>query len=162
VLLITGHSLGNVTVGMTMAQAARAAGVPAFELIGDGVSVPTTPNHLLTEPDLYLSTWAGTAATPTAFSCVGAALGAGTSVTGQVIMTPDGVHLGDPPSRVTAVYGARAKFVPMPTTGGMDPRAGYIVAEQNYDLVFKLNDQGDKIIAIVGGLAPLTPSECGS
>ena len=40
VLVITGHSLGGVRIGMSSAQAARAAGVSAFTPVGDGV-LPT-------------------------------------------------------------------------------------------------------------------------
>ncbi len=95
VLVITGNSLGGVTIGMSSAAAAHAAGVAAFTEVGDGVLQP-----------------------------------------------------------------AAANFIPMPTTGGIDPNPGYVVHEGRFDLVFKLDPPQSRVIAISGGLAPMTPSEC--
>src|SRR5215471_12153949 len=162
VVTITDHSLGAVSVGMTMTQAAHAAGFTSFTAIGDAVSIPTpwqgSARSAAGYPELYVSHWAGPSGAAQAFTCVGAFVG--TSTAKQVITTPEGVRLGDPASRILAVYGSRAHYVPAPTSGGMDPRAGYVIAHNGYDLVFKLDTRGQQIVAIVGGLSPVTPSEC--
>ena len=166
VLVITDHSLGAVSVGQTMTQAAHAAGFTSFTAIGDGVSIPTpwlwsqggSARNAAGYPELYVSGWAGPgAAAYGSFTCVGAV--AGTSTTKQVITTPEGVRLGDPASRITAVYGSRARYVPQPASG-LDPRAGYVISHNGYDLVFKLDPRGQQIVAIAGGLDPVTPSTC--
>jgi thiol-disulfide isomerase/thioredoxin len=161
-LVITGHSLGAVTIGMTLSQAARAAGVPEFTQIGDGVSVPAPGNVRVNDLDLYISFASFVGQARFDFTCVGAVMAANPIDGTQVVVTPEGVRLGDPASRVQQVYGVRAEFVPEPTTGGIEPAAGYVVAEQGYDLVFKLNPQGAQIVAIFGGVAPTTPSNCPS
>jgi hypothetical protein len=145
---------------MTLTEAAHAAGVPGFREIGDGVSVPTTWTYQPAVTYLYLSHASYTATSPLAFTCVGAQLADHPTADSQVVMTQDGVRLGDPASRVSQVYGSRATFVPQPATGGYSPRAGYVVGEQNYDLVFKLNQQQTQVIAIFAGIAPATPSLC--
>jgi hypothetical protein len=143
---------------MTLTEAAHAAGVPGFREIGDGVSVPSTWTYQPAVTYLYLSR--SYATSPPAFTCVGAQLADHPTADSQVVMTQDGVRLGDPASRVSQVYGSRATFVPQPATGGYSPRAGYVVGEQNYDLVFKLNQQQTQVIAIFAGIAPATPSLC--
>ncbi len=112
------------------------------------------------QPYLYLSNFAGQPAASVSgdFSCVGAT---GSQSTEQPIVTTLRLHLGDPAARVREIYGTAANFVPMPTTGGIDPRAGYVVHQGRFDLVFKLDASQSRIIAIAGGLAPMTPSECG-
>ena len=57
VLVITGHSLGGVTIGMSSAAAARAAGVAGFTNVGDGVLQPV--GRPTAAPYLYLSNFAG-------------------------------------------------------------------------------------------------------
>jgi hypothetical protein len=91
------------------------------------------------------------------FSCVGAGLFSATPR--QVVTTEQGLRLGDPASRVRDIYGNRAKFVPAPASG-MDPRPGYVVHQGRYDLIVKLDSHKSRVIAIAGGLAPLTPSMC--
>jgi len=159
-LVITGQSLGAVTIGMTLTEAANAAGVPAFTAIGDGVSVPTTWTNQPTSTYLYLSHASYTATSPLAFTCIGAQLATHPTTASQAVTTPEGLRLGDPAARVRQVYGNLATFVPAPTTGGLSPRAGYVVKAQNYDLVFKLNAAGTQVIGIFAGIAPATPSTC--
>jgi len=160
-LVITARALGAVSVGMTMTQAAHAAGFTSFTAIGDAVSIPTPwqgpARSAAGYPELYVSQWAGPSGSAQAFTCVGAF--AETSTTKQVITTPEGVRLGDPASRILGVYGSRAHYVPAPQSG-MDPRAGYVISDNGYDLVFKLDPHGRQIVAIVGGLDPVTPSTC--
>jgi hypothetical protein len=160
-LVITAHALGAVSVGMTMTEAAHAAGFTSFTAIGDAVSIPTPwqgpARSAAGYPELYVSHWAGPSGSTQAFTCVGAFLG--TSTAKQVITTPEGVRLGDPASRILAVYGSRAHYVPAPQSG-MDPRAGYVISDNGYDLVFKLDPHGRQIVAIAGGLDPVTPSTC--
>jgi len=159
-LVITANGLGAVTIGMSLTEAAHAAGVPGFKTVGDGVSVPTTWSYHPADTYLYLSHASYTATSSLPFTCVGAQLATHPTANSQVVTTPEGVRLGDPASRVRQVYGSRALFVPKPTAGGISPRAGYIVAEQNYNLVFTLNPQETQIIAIFAGIAPATPSTC--
>jgi hypothetical protein len=160
-LVITAHALGAVSVGMTMTEAAHAAGFTSFAAIGDAVSIPTPwqgqARSAAGYPELYVSHWAGPSGSTQAFTCVGAFVG--TSTAKQVITTPEGVRLGGPASQVLAAYGSRAHYVPAPQSG-MDPRAGYVISDNGYDLVFKLDPHGRQIVAIVGGLDPVTPSTC--
>jgi hypothetical protein len=158
VLVITGHSLGGVTIGMRSAAAAHAAGVSAFNLVGDGVLEPSGP-LANSQPRLFLSNFAGQSAASVGgdFSCVAAA-GSGTGT--PSVVTARGLHLGDSPARVRQLYGATANFIPMPTTGGIEPRVGYVVHQGRYDLVFKLDASQSHVVTIAGGLAPMTPSEC--
>lgn len=159
-LAITGNSLGGVNVGMSSSEAARAAGVSAFVEVGDGVLRPANRTQSAALY-LYLGNFAGEPASTVggSFSCVGAALTDSGTPT-QTVTTTRGLHLGDPAARVQAIYGTSASFVPMPTTGGISPHAGYVVHERGYDLVFKLDSRNSRVIAIAGGIAPMTPSEC--
>jgi hypothetical protein len=158
ILVITGHSLGGVTIGMSSAAAAHAAGVSAFTEVGDGVLQPVG-RRPSSEPYLYLGNFAGQPAASVGgdFSCVGA-VGSGSAT--QPVVTTLGLHLGDPAARVRDIYGTTADFIAMPTTGGIDPHAGYVVHQGHFDLAFKLDASESRVIAIVGGLAPMTPSEC--
>jgi len=158
ILVITGHSLGGVTIGMSSAAAAHAAGVSAFTDVGDGVLQPAGPLGS-SQPRLYLSNFAGQPASSVGgdFSCVEAA-GSASGTTS--VVTTLGLRLGDPAARVREIYGTAATFIPMPTTGGIDPNPGYVVHQGQFDLVFKLDPSQSRVIAISGGIAPMTPSEC--
>lgn len=158
ILVITGHSLGGVTIGMSSAAAAHAAGVAAFTEVGDGVLQPSGPLGS-SQPRLYLSNFAGQPAASVGgdFSCVEAA---GSASGTSSVVTARGLRLGDPATRVREIYGAAANFIPMPTTGGIDPNPGYVVHQGQFDLVFKLDPSQSRVITIAGGLAPMTPSEC--
>ncbi len=160
ILVITGHSLGGVTIGMSSAAAAHAAGVSAFTAVGDGVLVPTGPSGS-SPPYLYLDSFAGQPAASFrgAFTCVGA--GGSESATRSVV-TALGLRLGDSAARVREIYGTAAIFIPTPTTGGIDPNPGYVVHQGQFDLVFKLDESLSRVIAMAGGIAPMTPSECNS
>jgi hypothetical protein len=157
VLVITGHSLGGVRIGMTRSQAARAAGVPSFVPVGDGAYGPSDRGP---SSDLYLYLSHGAAMPPSFrgdFTCLGAGL---TTVTPtQIVTTEQGLHLGDRASRVHAIYGSKAIFMPA-AASGMDPRPGYVVHQGRYDLIFKLDAQERHVIYIAGGFAPLTPNDC--
>jgi hypothetical protein len=143
---------------MSSAAAAHAAGVSAFTEVGDGVFDPVGA-LASSQPRLYLSNFAGQPAASVNgdFSCVEAA---GSESATQSVVTTLGLHLGDPAARVREIYGMTANFIPMPTTGGIDPHAGYVVHQGHFDLVFKLDGSESRVIAIAGGLAPMTPSEC--
>jgi hypothetical protein len=157
-LVITGHSLGGVSIGMSSAEAARAARVSAFTPVGDGVLVPAgQPDS--TQLYLYLGSFAGQPAASFRgdFLCVAAA---GSETATQYVVTAAGLHLGDSAARVREIYGAAATFIPMPTTGGIDPNPGYVVHQGQFDLVFKLDPSLSRVIAIAGGVAPMTPSQC--
>jgi pimeloyl-ACP methyl ester carboxylesterase len=147
-LTITSNSLGRVKVGMTQAQAETAAGF-SFGVGGDGYVYPdvgpTRGAHL------YVS-----AGPDARVRCVGAEGGVGV----QTVRTPEGVKIGDPASKVTAVYGARATYVPIPPDGGLSPQDGYVVQEHGSALVFMLNDQTQTIAGIADGPSDLTPSSC--
>ena len=138
---------------MSSAAAAHAAGVAAFTEVGDGVLQPSGPLGS-SQPYLYLSQFAGQPAASFGgdFTCVGA--GGSESAT-QSVVTTLGLRLGDPAARVREIYGTAANFIPMPTTGGIDPNPGYVVHQGQFDLVFKLDPSQSRVIAIAGGLAPM-------
>jgi hypothetical protein len=147
-----------VTIGMSSAAAAHAAGVAAFTAVGDGVLQPTgQPDG--SQPFLFLSNFAGQPAASFRgdFICVEAA---GSESATQSVVTTRGLRLGDPATRVREIYGTAANFIPMPTTGGIAPHPGYVVHQGQFDLVFKLDASQSRVIAIAGGIAPMTPSEC--
>lgn len=124
-LVITAHSLGAVTRGMTLAQAKAAAGT-SLSLIGDGIFRPT--DRALTGSTTLQFSWG-----VTCFDGARSASGPGTTVT-----TSAGVRLGDPMSRIAAVYGALAKpFTADPTwTGAGNIRAGIVVQAGDGVLLF--------------------------
>lgn len=142
---------------MTSSEAAHAAGVPAFVMVGDGVLRPSNA-RIGSVPYLYLGNFAGRPASSVGgdFSCVGAQSDATTAA--QVVTTKEGLRLGDPAARVRQIYGTAATFVPRPTSGGMSPHAGYVVHQGRYDLIFKVDQNNRRVIGIAGGLAPMTPS----
>jgi hypothetical protein len=115
ILVITGHSLGGVTIGMSSAAAAHAAGVSAFTSVGDGVLQPAGPLGS-SQLRLYLGNFAGQPASSVGgdFSCVAAAGSASGLLS---VVTTLGLRLGDPAARVREIYGAAANFVPMPCNG---------------------------------------------
>lgn len=147
-LTITSTSLGRVKIGMTQHQAEVAAGF-SFGVGGDGYVYPdvgpTGGAHL------YVAAGPGSAV-----RCVGAEGGVGV----QTVTTPEGVKIGDPATKVTAVYGARATYAPEPPDGGMSPHAGYVVREGNGALAFILDKQTNTVAGIAGGPSDLTPSSC--
>lgn len=147
-LVISSQGLGAVQIGMSFEEAGVVAGVK-FRPVGDGVSNPiwSRPPSF---PYLYMHSAPGF---PVA--CVGAA---GDS-SKQVIITPEGLRLGDSSAKVRTLYGSRAHYEPKPM-GGRDPRPGYVVYEHGGDLVFKVDDANTTVNAIVGGPAQLTPSQC--
>ena len=124
----------------------------------DGVLLPAgRPDSA--QPYLYLGNFAGQPAASFRgdFLCVAAA-GSGTAA--QSVVTALGLHLGDPVARVREIYGAAAHFIPEPTTGGIEPHPGYVVHQGQFDLVFKVDPSLSRVIAIAGGIAPMTPSQC--
>ena len=148
-LTITSSSLGGVGVGMTLEQAQVAAGL-TFDGSGDGAYYPTTlPAGF---PHLFVRTRPDAKVT-----CVSAQI-AGVP-TPQSVATPEGFRLGDTVQRLLAVYGRPLRFVPAPTTG-ISPRAGYVLAEPNGNLVFEIDNTKTRIFGIAGGGSDLTPSSC--
>jgi len=148
-LTITARSLGAVRVGMTLADAQQAGGV-TFDGFGDGFAYPTSlPQGF---PHDFVG---GTGTSPDGVvQCVGTS---GTSAA-QTVSTPEGLQLGDPVSRVLAVYGARARFIPAPTTGGMTDYSGYVVTGAEGNLAFVISNQ--KVSEIEGGNGTLGPNSC--
>ena len=148
-LTITARSLGAVRVGMTLADAQQAAGVK-FDGFGDGFAYPTSPPQGF--PHDFVG---GTGISPDGVvQCVGTS---GTSAA-QTVSTPEGLQLGDPVSRVLAIYGARARFVPAPTTGGMTDYSGYLVSGAEGNLAFVISNQ--QVSEIEGGNGTLGPNSC--
>jgi hypothetical protein len=124
-LVITAHSLGAVTRGMTPTRADAAAGTK-LAMIGDGIYRPT--DHTISGTTVLQFSW-GT----TCFDATRSASGPGTTVT-----TPAGVHLGDLMSRIAAIYGSAAKpFTADPTwTGAGNIPAGIVVQSSDGALLF--------------------------
>jgi len=148
-LTITARSLGAVHIGMTRGQAEQAAGV-TFDGFGDGFAYPTT-----LPPGFPHDFVGGVGISPDGVvQCVGAS-GAPTA---QSVSTPLGLHLGDPASRVLAVYGAQARYVPAPTSGGMTAYAGYVVSTADGNLAFVIS--GNTVTEIEGGNGTLGPNSC--
>jgi len=153
-LTITAHSLGAVQVGMTLAQAQAAAGY-TFDGSGDGAFYST---HVPTGyPHIYVNVDPGANFVPGSnVACVGVELGTADPHV-QTIVTPEGVRLGDSVQHLLAVYGSQARFVPNPGSG-IAPAAGYVVTQGNEALVFVVYN--NRVVAIMGGSARLTPSDC--
>lgn len=149
-LTITPHSLGRVQVGMTLAQAQTATGL-AFDGSGDGAYYPTTL------PAGYPHLFVGEVANGVA-GCVGAEIG-DAAVNPQEVLTPEGFRLGDTVERLKSVYGSGARYVPAPS-GGISPRAGYVVTEPDGNLAFYVDSTNTRIFGIKGGGRDLTPSAC--
>jgi hypothetical protein len=148
-LTITPLSLGRVGVGMTLDQAQIAAGLP-FDGRADGASYPTgLPSGF---PHLFVGDGANSTV-----ACVGAQIGPNT-VSPQTVTTPEGFHLGDTVQRLRAIYGG-ARYSPAPT-GGISPRAGYVVSEASGNLAFSVDSTGTRVLGITGGGHDLTPSSC--
>ncbi len=150
-LTITPTSLGTVKVGMTLTQAEFAARV-TFGNFGDGYASASPKGN----PVLFVGGGVGTPAAPGTVKCVGASLDPARAA-GQVVETPEGVHLGDAASRVVAVYGSAAHLVPAPTSG-INPVPGYVVPQTTGNLAFVIKN--DTVTEIEGGDASLQPSSC--
>ena len=151
-LTITPRSLGQVVVGMSLADAQAAAGLP-FDGAADGAFYPTTlPTGF---PHLFVNEDANNLV-----SCVGAEVTQDPPPNRfQFVSTREGFLLGETVQQLLTIYGHRARFVPAPS-GGISPRAGYIVREAGGNLAFYLNSTQTRIYGIKGGGADLTPSSC--
>ncbi len=124
-LVISAHSLGAVTRGMTLVQAEAAAGI-GLSSPGDGIFRPT--DYTITGSTVLQFSWG-----VTCFDATRSTGGPGTTVT-----TSAGVRLGDPMSQIAAAYGSMAKpFTADPTwTGAGNIPAGIIVQTDNGVLLF--------------------------
>jgi hypothetical protein len=124
-IVITAHSLGAVTRGMTGAQAEAAAGV---SLTSPGDEILQPADHTITGSTTLRISWGDTC-----FDATRATSGPGTTVT-----TSAGVNLGDPMSRIAAAYGsAAAPFTADPTWPGPgNVPAGIIVQVSDGVLLF--------------------------
>lgn len=124
-VLITPHSLGAVTRGMTLAQAKVATGT-SVSSPGDSIFRPTDQT-LTGSTTLQFSYGA------TCFGAFRSGSGPGTTVT-----TAAGVRLGDPMSKIAATYGSLAKpFTADPTwTGPGNVSAGIVVQQGDGVLLF--------------------------
>ena len=148
-LMITPASLGGVGVGMPLDQGQVAAGL-TFDGSADGAYYPTAlPAGY---PHLFVR-----AGPDNVITCVSAQI-AGVP-TPQAVATPQGFTLGDTVQQLLTIYGSRARYVPAPTTG-ISPRAGYVVAESNGNLVFEVDNTNTRVLGIAGGGSDLTPSTC--
>ena len=146
-LTITSHSLGAVTIGMTIQQASAAAGEPLAP-VGDGVYYPAGGTAR------GLSVLGGGAAGGTV-DCISANTRGGNAPT---VTTPQGFPLGGTLAQLKTVYGSRLRFVPAPTTGGISPLPGYIVAFPDGNLVFWV--QKGRIGEIAGGPGMMPSIDC--
>jgi hypothetical protein len=145
-LTITPNSLGAVKIGMSLADVKEAAGV-YVGVSGDGFYDSTQ----LPPGSLALFEQGSTV------TCVGASLIHGATPT-QRVVTPDGVAVGDPVTKLLGTYGAKATFVPAPTDG-RTMNAGYVVSSSDGDLAFILDSTQQTINGISGG-PTLTPNSC--
>ena len=136
---------------MTFNQAEAAAGLN-FDGVGDGMYYPTSlPDHL------YVGLINNGSSTDV--GCVGAAASqfAGSQ---QTVSTRDGVQLGESVHTLLAIYGSRAQYVPAPATGGIDPRPGYIVAENGGNLFFYVDPTSTIVTQIAGGPNVIDSNSC--
>lgn len=134
---ITARSLGAVQVGMTLGQAQTAAGL-TFDGAGDGMYYPTSlADHL------YVGLLSG----PTV-SCVGASQSQ-SAESQQTVATPEGFRLGGSVASLLTIYGSHAVYVP--AHAGIQPVAGYIVAENGGNLFFYVYPNSATVIQIAGG-----------
>lgn len=145
-LLITPGSLGAVRVGMTFAQAERAAG-EALQQVGDGMVYPASP-------PAHVETLFG-GMSGTRFVCVAAGTAQGSQ---QTVVTPQGYQLGDSLGRLRQVYGN--SLIPYHTPPGLADFAGFLVHANGGTFVFRLDSSGQHIIAIEAGPAKFNPVSC--
>ena len=138
-LTISPQSLGTVQLGMTLNQAEGAAGLN-FDGMGDGMFYPTS-----LPDELYVGL-----GNDSNVRCVGAAEGQAAGLA-PTVSTPEGFHLGDSVQTLLNIYGSRAQYLPAPTTGGIDPVAGYIVAETGGNLFFYVDPTTATVPKIAGG-----------
>jgi len=141
--MITSHSLGAVTIGMTIAQASGAAGEPLTE-VGDGQAYPGGNQ----QSSLHV------AGIPT-IGCLVAAL----SGAGPTVVTQRGFPLGGTLARLKAVYGSALAFVPKPAMAGPNfPVPGYIVAFPDGNLAFIVTKG---LVTVIAAGPGVKPSTCG-
>ena len=141
-LVITAHSLGAVTRGVTPTQAEAAAGTK-LSMIGDGIYRPT--DHTISGTTVLQFSWGATC-----FDATRTTPGPGTTVT-----TSAGIRLGDLMSRIATIYGSAAKpFTADPTwTGPGNIPAGTIVQSGDGVLLFvgsSADHRGGTITSIRG------------
>ena len=141
-LIITQHSLGGVTIGMTMPQASAAAGEPLVP-VGDGAYSPRGGAGA----SLSVQDTQGTVA------CVNAVV-SGTSLR---VATAQGFLLGGTLAQLKAVYGGSLQFVPPPTTG-YSTSPGYVVNLPGGNLAFIISR--GKVESITGGPGVLPTTPC--
>ena len=145
-LTITPRGLGSVTIGMTIAQASAAAGVP-LTVLGDGASGPRggKPPGLSVGSD--------------PITCVAAQ----DVAHAPRVLTPQGFPLGGTLAQLKAVYGTSLRFVPAPT-GGIAPFPGYVAALPGGNLAFLVSNGGvfpaGTVYMIVGGPGVLPSTSC--
>jgi hypothetical protein len=150
-LVISSQSLGAVRIGMTIAQAAAAAGGQLVQ-VGDGVYYPAAGVHLAASAGRGLSVLAGRRGT---VRCVSASSRSGHP---PAVRTAQGFPLGGTLAVLRAVYGSRLRFVPGPAGGGIWPAPGYVVDFPDGNLVFWVA-QG-KVDQIAGGPGMLPSIDC--
>jgi hypothetical protein len=147
-LVLTPNRLGGVLVGSTRKAAQVAAGM-YFDLSGDGY------HYSSAEPRGYPHDYVGLGRYGRV-RCVGVEQ---SGRTGQTIVTPAGVQLGDPMRKVRRVYGARAHWVPAPTGGGMTHNYGWVVHTNRGTLTF-FTYSGSVITGMAAGDRFTTPNSC--
>lgn len=134
---------------MSMAQAEQAAGM-RFDGFGDGFAYPSRGAQY---PHDFVGGIGGPGDLAGTVRCVGAS----NPQPSQTVETTTGVRLGDPVSRVLAVYGSQAQYVPAPTSG-MTLNAGYVVHTAAGNLAFVVVN--DVVTEIEGGDSALGPNTC--
>lgn len=146
VLIITAHALGAVTIGMTVPQAAAAAGQRLTEA-GDGVFYPV--GGLGRGLSVRAIGPAGTV------DCVSANDRGGG---GPAVTTAQGFALGGTVAQLKSVYGSKLRFVPAPPAGGIAPFPGYVVSFPDGNLVFWV--ASGRVGQIAGGPGRLPSDDC--
>jgi hypothetical protein len=141
-LTITPHSLGAVTIGMTLEQASTAAGEPLAQ-VGDGVAYPQGGTTSGLSVSLQVSN---------KVRCVAAAATKGA----PTVVTPQGFRLGGTLAQLKAVYGSNLRYVP--GVGGINSAPGYVASYPDGNLVFWVNN--DVVDSIAGGPGVLPSIDC--
>ena len=137
VISMTDRSLGNVTLGMTLAQASAAAGVP-LTVAGNGLA------------------WDGTDGSPEAAFSGGNGSGVTVYLCGvsHAVGTPEGFSVGDTVQDLKALYGTLLTYVP---AGPGHGAPGYVLHLVEGNIVFWPSHDGATITSMASGIG-VTPA----
>jgi hypothetical protein len=142
---ITPGSLGDVRIGMTMRQAAAAAG-EQLTLVADRIIYPLGRNG-----NPVYGALSGDARGPDGtVACLSAVL----TPNAPAVTTPQGFALGGTTTQLKTVYGSSLRFMPAPPNAPVLP--AYMVSYPNGHLVFTVN-KGTVVSIFAGpGVLPTT------